>query len=127
MNKKDHKHRIDYEIIVDCYDEHEQKMGWIIYLTENMSFPFKAEYTGISQSFLKTGDIVKVIGLFDLENMDDFEGDDENYEEENFNALVEIEISGNSYDIPLEEIKSIDANKKTKQAIEDWCFWVKNY
>lgn len=127
MNKKDHRYRIDYEIIVDCYDEYEQRMGWIVYLTDNMEFPFKAEYTGKSQPFLKTGDAVKVLGLSVLEDEDDFEDDDENYEEENFQPMLEVEINGNSYDIPLEEIKNIDANKKTKQAIEDWGFWVKNY
>ncbi|MBF0289346.1 MAG: hypothetical protein HQM14_16130 [SAR324 cluster bacterium] len=35
---------IDYEIVVDCYDEYEQAMGWIIYLSENLNCPFKAEY-----------------------------------------------------------------------------------
>ena len=29
------KHRINYEIIVDAYDEYEQAMGWYIHLNDN--------------------------------------------------------------------------------------------
>ena len=31
-DKRDH--RIDYEVIVDCYDENEVAMGWFIYMND---------------------------------------------------------------------------------------------
>ena len=29
---EEREHRIDFEVIVDCYDEYEQAMGWETYL-----------------------------------------------------------------------------------------------
>jgi len=34
--------RIGMEIIVDCYSEDEEAMGWYYYLQDNLDFPFKA-------------------------------------------------------------------------------------
>jgi Calcium binding len=34
--------RIIYEVIVDCYDEGEQLMGWYYYMADNLEFPIKA-------------------------------------------------------------------------------------
>jgi Calcium binding len=34
--------RIDYEVIVDCYDDDEVAMGWYYYLSENLVFPIPA-------------------------------------------------------------------------------------
>lgn len=35
--------RIAMEIVVDCYGESEQAMGWYYYLEEHLGFPFSAE------------------------------------------------------------------------------------
>jgi hypothetical protein len=35
--------RIIMEVIVDCYDEQEQAMGWYYYLNDRIDFPFKAK------------------------------------------------------------------------------------
>lgn len=35
---------IDYEIVVDCYTDEEVNMGWAIFLSENINYPFEAEY-----------------------------------------------------------------------------------
>jgi len=35
---------ITYEVVVDCYSEEEANMGWAIYMEENISYPFEAEY-----------------------------------------------------------------------------------
>ena len=37
---KTREHRIKMEIIVDCYDEAEQAMGWYYYLDDKLNFPF---------------------------------------------------------------------------------------
>ena len=36
------EHRIYFDVIVDCYDEYEQNMGWYYYFAENLSFPVPA-------------------------------------------------------------------------------------
>ena len=33
--------RIMNDIVVDCYNEQEQAMGWYYYLEDNLNFPFK--------------------------------------------------------------------------------------
>jgi hypothetical protein len=35
--------RIDYEIVVDAYDELERALGWYYYLDEKLSYPFSAK------------------------------------------------------------------------------------
>ena len=34
--------RIIYDVIVDCYDEDEQLMGWYYYMAEGLNFPIQA-------------------------------------------------------------------------------------
>ncbi|MBV6443387.1 MAG: hypothetical protein EPGJADBJ_05126 [Saprospiraceae bacterium] len=34
--------RILYEIIVDCYDEEEEMIGWYYYFADNLKFPIEA-------------------------------------------------------------------------------------
>ncbi|MDM8566965.1 calcium-binding protein [Candidatus Halobeggiatoa sp. HSG11] len=117
MTEEGIRERIDYEIIVDCYDEHEQGMGWITYLEENMEFPFKARIIEKSRvSALKVDDIIKVIGI------------DIDVEPEHFHhAEVEVEKDDRQYFVPLSNIKGIDADEETEQAINDWHFWKKEY
>ena len=43
---EEREHRIDFEVIVDCYDEYEQAMGWETYLGDKLDFPFKAKRLG---------------------------------------------------------------------------------
>ena len=37
--------------------------------------------------------------------------------------MVEVKVGNNVYDIPLSEIKGIDVDEQTEQAIEDWRYW----
>jgi Calcium binding len=36
---------IDYEIVVDCYDKDEVKMGWYYFMSESIEFPFTEIHT----------------------------------------------------------------------------------
>ena len=56
MIDKDYQHRIDYEIVVDCYDEYEQAMGWIIYLSDNI-FIRESQVSFQSSIYRKIGHI----------------------------------------------------------------------
>ena len=116
VSSKERRHRIDYEIIVDCYDEYEQAMGWIIYLKENLKTPFKARYVENPQiPDVQPGKIIEVIELVNQE-------DDE--ELEHFEAMVEIREGNNVCEIPLSEVEAIDTDQDTKQAVEDWHYWM---
>jgi hypothetical protein len=63
MTKKQMQHKIDYEIIVDCYDEIEQSAGWHIYMEENIEFPFKATAQLLRTDGTTVQKEVNVVGL----------------------------------------------------------------
>jgi Calcium binding len=109
----DREERITMEIIVDCYDASEQAMGWYYYLEDTMKFPFAAicvEKRG--RSPIKAGQEVQVIGMADP---DDCEHE----------MFVQIIWDGDdTLDIPLSQLQAPAANNKTKEALEDWHYWV---
>jgi hypothetical protein len=58
--------RIDYEIIVDCYDDDEVMMGWYYYLEEKLTFPFTAKYRSPAKGRGKTTTkLLQVVGMAD--------------------------------------------------------------
>jgi Calcium binding len=104
--------RITMEIVVDCYDESEQMMGWYYYLDDTMLFPFTAVCTSKRRSSpIKEGAIVEVIGMAP--------GDD--CEREMF---VEIAWDDDTLTVPLSQLEAPDADAKTQQAIADWHYWI---
>jgi Calcium binding len=42
LTEKTIKYKIDYEIVVDCYDEYEIGMSWYYFMEETIGFPFQA-------------------------------------------------------------------------------------
>ena len=44
--------RIMMEIVVDCYDEDEQMIGWYYYLEDTLLFPFTAVCTNTALSLI---------------------------------------------------------------------------
>lgn len=58
------EHRIDMEIVVDCYNEDERAMGWYCHLQDKLAFPFLARCTARrATSPLKEGDEVEVLDM----------------------------------------------------------------
>jgi hypothetical protein len=106
--------RITMEIVVDAYDAQERAMGWYYYLEEQLQFPFTA--TCIAKraiSPLHVKDEVEVIGM----------PGEEECEHEMF---VTIRWEKEGLAVPLSQLKPISAtDEQTKQAIEDWRYWVK--
>ena len=43
MTDKEIREKIDSEIIVDCYEDHEIDMGWYYFFQGELEFPFEAE------------------------------------------------------------------------------------
>jgi hypothetical protein len=110
---KERERRIDMEIIVDAYDEVERAMGWYYYLQDGLKFPFKARcIQKRPTSPLKIGDIVEVIGMG----------------KENdciYDMLVNIQWHDDVLSVPLSQLEGIKPNKKNKQIMGDWQYWIK--
>jgi hypothetical protein len=120
MHDENRKDRIEDEVIVDCYDEYEVAMGWFYYLHDNLKLPFKASIVGdIKINSIQKGDIVIVTEFIN--------SDEDNVSIEDFIATVGIEKGEHIYDVPLENIKGIDCNNDTFNAIEDWRYWCEKF
>lgn len=105
--------RITDEIIVDCYNEEEQAMGWYYYLEDNLDFPFTAKCIFKRQtSPLKIGEVVEVIEM----------ATEDECEHEMF---VKICWQKRVLSVPLKQLEGIKVNKETREAIGDWHYWVK--
>jgi len=112
--KTDHEreHRIIMEIVVDAYDEIERSLGWYYYLQDNLQFPFTA--TCISQriiSPLQINDEVEVIEM----------APEQECEHEMF---VVIQEAKKGLAVPLSQLKPVVSDPETKQATDDWHYWV---
>lgn len=114
------RNRIEYEVIVDCYDEYEMAMGWFYYLNDNLKFPFKASIVGdIKIDSLQEGDSIIV-----TEFINSSKDDVSMY---NFLPTVWIEKGEHIYDIPLVNVKSVDCDDDTFNTIEDWRYWCEKF
>jgi len=109
---KDREYRIDMEAVVDAYDEEERAMGWYYYLDDKINFPFKAKFIKEKRtSPLKQEEVVEVTGMAPA---DECEHD----------MLIEIQWQGRKLAVPLSQIEGISVDDATKEAIEDWHYWV---
>ena len=104
--------RIHEEIIVDAYGAEEQAMGWYYYLEEKIHFPFQAKCI-VSKviSLLQRGESVEVRGMAPE---DTCSGD----------MLVLIQWQDRTIAVPLSQLTAIDRDQSTREAIEDWHYWV---
>jgi len=104
--------RIIDEIIVDCYNEEEQAMGWYYYLEDILNFPFTAKCILKRQtSPLKIGEVVEVI---EMASEDECEHE----------VFVKVRWQKRVLAVPLIQLEGIKVNSKTREAIEDWHYWV---
>ncbi|HEY5892670.1 MAG TPA: calcium-binding protein [Chthoniobacterales bacterium] len=109
----DREERITMEIIVDCYNESKTRTGWYCYLEDNLAFPFEAEcIKSRKMSPLKPGERVTALGMLD----DDGDGLGE--------MMVEVKWRDRTMGLPLAQIKGVDVDEKTVEAIADWHYWV---
>ena len=104
--------RIENEAIVDAYNEQEKAMGWYYYLENKISFPFLARcIVKRTISPLLVGDNVEVIGM----------APEEECEHEVF---VMIRRGKEGLAVPLSQLGVDYADDETKEAVEDWHYWV---
>ena len=109
---KKREERITDNIVVDAYGEDERALGWYCYLEERIAFPFTGEcIEKRSISPLRKGEQVEVVGM--------------SRENDCLNEMfIQINWQGREMGIPLAQIKPLKVNKDTKEAIEDWHYWV---
>ena len=110
----DREDRIHLEIVADANGPEEQAMGWYYYLQDCLQFPFPAACIAARAiSPLQSKDKVEVIGM---------PGEDECERE----MFVTIRWGKDALAVPLSQLKPTDpADDGTKQAVEDWHYWVR--
>ncbi len=110
---EERENRIEMEAIVDAYGPEEQALGWYYYLDDKITFPFAARCIEARRiSPLKEGERVTVSGMA---------SEDDCMHE----MFVEIEWQGRSFGVPLAQLKPVKVDDLTREAIEDWHYWVK--
>lgn len=109
LTKEEIQEIIEDEIIVDAYSDDEVRVGWAIYMSENLIFPFEADYEVKKTNGENTIARVRVVN--NKSNDGNFEGGD---------FYVEIEYQDMLIPVPLEALKNVDANEETLQAIHVW-------
>ena len=105
--------RITREIVVDAYGEGEVSLSWYYYLEEKLAFPFKAKCLARREiSPLKPGKEVKVVGMA---------AEDECAQE----IFVAVKWEMRTFSVPLSQLDGVDVDEGTREAIEDWRYWVR--
>jgi len=87
-------------------------MGWYYYLEEQLRFPFTGKC--IAQraiSPLHRGQEVEVVGLAPAEECE-------------HEMFVMVTWEQRTLAVPLAQLEAIPADKATRQAVEDWHYWV---
>jgi hypothetical protein len=104
--------RIEMEIIVDAYDEHERAMGWYYYLQDGLHFPFTARCIAKrAVSPLRVKDEVEVTDMAPEEECGS-------------EIFVMIRWEKGGLAVPLAQLSPIAADEATTRAVGDWHYWV---
>ena len=105
--------RITMEIVVDAYCTEERAMGWYYYLDENILFSFEAECIAVdNRSPLAVGECVTVNQMAN-----------EGKWNQSQDMYVEIMWNDRTFCVPLAQLKPLDADEDTVEAINDWHYW----
>ena len=104
--------RIQQEIVVDAHNAEEQAMGWYYYLEEQLGFPFRAKCIAPRAiSPLRKSQEVEIVGLAPAAEC----------EREMF---ITVKWEHRTLAVPLAQLKTTQADEATRQAVEDWHYWV---
>jgi hypothetical protein len=104
--------RIVEEIIVDAHTEEERALSWYYYLEQELRFPFEAECVQRRAiSPLRKGEKIQISSLAPEKDCA-------------HEILVLGRWQGRSLGAPLGQLKPVDVDKATAQAIADWHYWL---
>lgn len=107
------ENRIAMEIVVDASGAEEQAMDWYCYLADRLEFPFPAKCVkrrDISPLLLK--EKVHVVGM----------ASEAECEKEMF---VSVLWCDRKFSVPLDQWEYAGRDKKVRQAVGDWHYWVR--
>lgn len=108
------QHIIDYEIVVDAYDEYEISMGWYETMNDRLNFPFEATATLPKKGGGREAKRVEVVGM-DSDSYT-FMGDD---------FHLQIEMGGYHVAVKYSQLSDIDADEETTEMFQIWDYKVK--
>jgi|SRR5215211_1435349 len=110
--EEDREERIRNEVVVDAYGPEEQAMGWYAYLEGTLQFPFRVRCSAERAiSPLRVEDEVEVIGM----------GPEDECAHEMF---VLTPWRPRALAVPLMQLEVIQGEDATREAVEDWHYWV---
>ena len=108
----DREIRIHEEIIVDAYGPEEQAMSWYYYLEDKFQFPLHAQCVApVPTSPLREGDTIEIRKMVSEDSCTS-------------DMLVMTRWKNRNIAVPLSQLKAIDVDESTAQAIEDWHYWI---
>ncbi len=113
LTDADIQHKLDYEILVDCYDDYEAASAWQQYLEETLEFPFTATAQLKRRGGTTETKSVTIVGIPDNGNR---------YLDRDFN--VQMEQGGYVVPVAWSALSDIQASDKTQEALAVWAFWV---
>jgi hypothetical protein len=110
MTKKERQHRIDYEVIIEAYDEQEVNMCWFYHFNDNLEFPISA----VAKLKRRNGQYekaeIQIVDLLSEEGQEPLLG-------------MVLTMQGFVFPVSLKQIVSVDTNEENKQILNDWLFW----
>jgi len=110
--QQEREDRIRLEIVVDASSADERARSWYHYLSDTLAFPFITQCRAKRAiSPLQIGDEVDVVGM----------APEEECLHEMF-VLMPWERDGLA--VPLSQLAVTHADDETRQAVEDWLYWV---
>ena len=114
QEKQARRKRIEEEVLLDVYGEYEEQVAWYTYFSNNLSFPFRAQIMRRRRDSCELLQEVEVLGLKNAATAE---------------PLVEAVAPGEEFTffIPLEDLKNIQADDETYEAVEDWKYWKRNW
>jgi Calcium binding len=108
--------RIDFEIVVDAYNETERAMGWYCYLQGCLQMPFAAIWRSAQSTPMPATQIPDglKVEVLDMAAEDD--------------CMAEIHVLIRHGDlqliVPLGQLECQSLNEETCQAVADWHYWL---
>jgi Calcium binding len=114
LTEKEIKHKIDYEIVVDCYDDYEVAVGWVTTMNEEIEFPFTATAALEKKDGSVEHKTVQIVGLKSDE--DDFHGND---------FLLNMEHEDYIFPVAYSQLTNIIASEETLDLFQCWNHWIK--
>ncbi len=113
LTSTDIQYKLDYEILVDCYDDYEAATAWQQYLEETLEFPFTATAQLKKRGGTTETKPVTIVGIPD---------NGQRYLDHDFN--LQMEQGDYVVSVAWSALSNIQASDETQEALAVWAFWV---